>query len=159
MHLKRTVNQAELVTVICLQIQDLLDFLGMEMTSKQIVDTSEFILDKHDFFSIRGLQHCFNMIKSSEPPFNKPLYNKITGRKILDWLQEYDKLVDEHLFDDANKKVYYDGFRSVNRNKAEQKLINISSGLNLLRDQIKERGLKEAAEVYKNVKNEKSTND
>lgn len=139
MHLKKTVNQAELVTVISLQIQDLLDFLGMEMTSKQIVDTSEFILQKHDFLSIRGVQHCFNMVKSAEPPFNKPLYNSVTGRKILDWLREYDKLVDEYLFADAEKKVYLDGFRKLDKkiNKTQQGLIGLADAMGTIRENLK----------------------
>lgn len=142
MQLKKTVNQAELVAVIALQIQDLLDFLGMEMTSKQVVDTAEFILEKHAFFSIRGLQHCFNMIKNSEPPFNKPLYNKVTGRKILDWLHEYDKLVDEHLFADANNKVSHDEFRGFyqNRNKAD-KLFNVAGAMSMLKQEVKNKKL------------------
>ena len=75
------------------------------MNADQIIDTAEFILDNFHGLSIRALQHCFNMIKMAEPPFNKELYNTINGTKIMKFIQDYDKYVDNKLFSKANLKV------------------------------------------------------
>lgn len=119
--LAKTQSEKELIGLIGLQLQDLIEFLGLngKMTAKQIFDTAEFILDKHGFFSLRALQHCFNMVKNSEKPFDKPLYNAINGKKILEWLNKYHEIVDEYLFADANSKVYTDHFRATERTKQD----------------------------------------
>lgn len=138
--LKKTVERVELIGIIVLQITDLLDFLGMQskMSAKQIFDTAEFIIDDYDNFSFTGVQHCFNMIKKSEAPFNDTLYNSITGRKIIDWLHKYDTFVDDYLFQEAESKIYHDQFRAYDRKKnVGDGLIGMSGALTELKNNVK----------------------
>jgi len=100
MQLKKTFEHKELIGIVALQITDLQDFLNVKqkMTAKQIFDTAEFIVNDYEFFSLTHLQDCFNRIKRAEPPFDGSLYSSIDGRKIMEALQRYDELVDNHIF-------------------------------------------------------------
>ena len=138
--LSKTQSAKDLISLIALQITDLIEFIGLsgKMSAKQIFDTAEFILDDYASFSLMALQHCFNLIKKSEPPFDEKLYNSISGKKIIEWLRRYDKLVDDFIFADANKKIEYDKYRSFDRQRnSGDKLLGISGALGHLKNQIK----------------------
>jgi len=141
-NLKTTQEPKVIIGLVALQITDLLQFLGMQdkMNAKQIFDTAEFIYTDFEFFSLRGLQHCFNMIKRKEYPFDVPLYNQISGVKILGFLQQYDKYVDEQLFAEANSKIYSDTFRAYDKPKTN--LAGIAGAMSELKQSVKNRNLK-----------------
>jgi len=153
--LKKTISHKELVGIIVLQITDLLDFLGLQskMSAKQIFDTAEFIIDDYDNFSYTGLQHCFNKIKKSETPFDEPLYNSITGKKIIGWLRKYDAFVDDYIFSEANSKIYHDQMRAYDRKKMTgEGLIGMSGAFSELKKTVKNQKLSDATKKYRNHK-------
>jgi hypothetical protein len=139
--LRKSQPLKDLVGIVVLQINDLLEFLGRtgKMTANNIFDTAEIIIEKFDILSFRLIQDCFNRIKKSEPPFNDELYNSITGRKIMTWLDKYLNIVDDHLFADANKKVYSDSLRIFDKqvNKTEQGLFNVAGAFKELNHNLK----------------------
>lgn len=134
-HLKRTVPQSELVGIVVLQITELLDFLGMstKMNANSIFDTAEILLDKFDFHSIRGFQHCFNLIKTGEYPFDDVLYNTINGRKVIEFMQKYDKYIDDYLFAKATAKTEHDHMRYYDRPETERGLIALGNAFEHLK--------------------------
>ncbi len=151
--LKKTVKKEEIIGIVAMQITDLIEFLGLDgkMSGAQILTTAEYIVDDFENFSLMALQHCFNAIKKSEPPFDESLYNSISGKKIIDWLRRYDKKVDDFLFAEAERKTIHDQMRVYDRNRtAGDKLMGMSGALGLLKNQVKEHGLSEAAKKYNN---------
>jgi len=136
--LKFTQKEKSLVIMVSLQIQDLLDFFGFKntMNANQILDTAEFIVQDFDNFSIRAIQHCFNMLKKGEPPYNTELYNTLNGAKILRFLKKYDEYIDDYLFSESNKKAEHDKIRAFTRTDIENsisKLGNLSAGFNAIK--------------------------
>lgn len=103
MHLKKTFEQKELSGIVALQITDLQDFLNVKtkLSAKQVFDTAEFIIDTFDFMSFTLIQDCFNRIKKAEYPFDGSLYSSIDGRKIMEALNIYDRLMYDHIFEKA----------------------------------------------------------
>lgn len=128
-HLKRSQTRQQLIAVVSLQIQDLIGFLNFKntMTSNQILDTAEFIVDFYDCFSLMGIQHCFNLIKRSAKPFDKELYQSISGKKILEFLKTYDAYTDDYLFQKAKQKVSHDDFRALERSSHDNQLQKIGN--------------------------------
>ena len=125
----KSIDKRELIAIIVLQITDLIEFIGLsgKMSAKQIFDTAEFIVDDYCNFSLMGLQHCFNLIKKSEPPFDDKLYNSISGKKIIEWLRRYDAYVDNYIFDEANRKLERDQMRALDREiSAGDKLLSVA---------------------------------
>ncbi len=138
--LKKTISENELITIVSLQIKDLLDSLDFKnsMNANQIVDTAESIVNNKDGFSIRALQHFFNMIKDSEYPFNVELYNTINRHKIMKFLQDYYKYVDDKLFSKANFKVEIEKMRADERQiTTAGKLGGISEKFNKIKKELK----------------------
>ena len=136
--LKNTMDVQTLEAVISLQIRNLLEFFNFKntMNADQILDTAEFIVQDFDGLSLRAIQHCFNMIKKSEYPFNKELYNTINGHKILQFLAEYDKYIDDYLFGKATFKTELDKYRADDRKDfTSQKLGNLSTAIKDIKKQ------------------------
>jgi hypothetical protein len=136
--LKFTQKAKSLVIMVSLQIQDLLDFFGFKnsMNANQILDTAEFIVDSYDNFSLRAIQHCFNMLKKGDPPFDKELYNTLNGAKILRFLKEYDAFIDDYLFSEATFKTETDKFRADDRKDfTTQKIGNLSFAIKDIKKQ------------------------
>jgi len=105
-HLTRVAPRENVIALITLQIKDLIDFFNFKstMSSEQIVDTAEFVVDEHYNLSLMAVQDCFNLIKKAKPPFDKDLYQSIDGRKILEALNKYDIYMHEHLMAAAEEE-------------------------------------------------------
>ncbi|MEA3450283.1 MAG: hypothetical protein U9Q83_00100 [Bacteroidota bacterium] len=141
-HLKKSIAHKEIIGLVVMQITDLIEFLGLDgkMKAKQIFDTAEFICDDFANFSLMGLQHCFNMVKKSEPPFNENLYHSINGKKIIEWLRRYDVYVDKYLFADAERKLFSDQMRAFDRKKTiGDGLIGVAGAIGTLKQNVKKR--------------------
>ncbi len=105
-NLKATFPAQTIIGVIALQITDLQNFLNFKnkMSANQILDTAEFILEDFEILSFTMIQDCFNRVKRGLPPFDKVLYQSLSGRKILDFLAEYDRMVDYELIDREHER-------------------------------------------------------
>ena len=158
--LQKSQDRKTLIGLIVLQINDLLEFLGMEgkMKAKHIFDTAELILDTYGAFSLRNIQHCFNLVKRAEYPFNEELYNKVDGRKILKWLKRYDELIlEDYIFGEAESKILHDKTRSMFRKKTlDDRLIDVAGAFGQLKSTLKQNGI---AEISKQKANHKKHNN
>lgn len=97
--LKSSVSEQPLIVVLAKQIESLKDFLNVKsnLTSEQILDTSELILSDFDDMSFTAIMDCFNSVKKGKKPFNDTLYEALDGRKILMFLDKYRDHQIEHL--------------------------------------------------------------
>lgn len=86
--IKSAYGEHELLKFLYLIITDTTNFfnVGKNMTSQQIEQTAELILQKHPGLSLEDLKLCFNNGKSGE--YGKQ-YDRIDGAIIFDWIDKY----------------------------------------------------------------------
>lgn len=94
MHLKNNVPENEIIGIIVMQLRNLYDYFGFNISPEQLYETAEYIVEIHDFLSFTHIQHCFKMVKIKKYPFNNNLFNKIDGSKIMEYLELYQKELD-----------------------------------------------------------------
>ncbi len=138
MHLKATFPAQTIIGVIALQITDLQNFLNFKnkMSPNQILDTAEFILDDFEILSFTMIQDCFNRVKRGLPPFDKVLYQTLSGRKILYFLAEYDRMVDYELIDREHerKQLRLPAPENKQENRTKQAIANLHHQLGKLKE-------------------------
>lgn len=81
-------KSVELCIFTC--IGDYLNFIGVEMTDTQILETAQMMIDTHPYIQIDAIKTFFYECKRGTYGFH---YNKMDGSKLLIW---YDKFVNDY---------------------------------------------------------------
>jgi len=123
--LKKVTEEKELIGIIALAIKSFDDFLGSKpMTGLQILDAAELITKKFDSLSVMAIVDCFERVKSAEPPFDDVIYRSLDGRKIMELLRKYDKVVEAKLFRDETEQRLAENFSRHLSGEGKQQKVN-----------------------------------
>lgn len=124
--LSKYVEPARLEAIVAAMITDLDSYLDFpkSLNAAVVVETAELILEKFRYLSLTGIQDAFNRLKLSEPPFDYPLYNKLSGPAIMKALRLYEKEMEAYLFEDAERNQMQQSRSAMDNPRRLKEVIN-----------------------------------